>query len=104
MFGEMTKKYVEAAIGSEFENAVKNWGETYNSNHEGYAVLKEEVDETNDELIQIKNKLYDCWTLVKLNRNGLYKQEVEKIKNHAESLALEACQIAAVCGKILNGL
>ena len=60
MFGEMTKKYIESAIGSETENAVKNLGETYNSNHEGYAVLKEEVDEANDELIQIKNKLYDC--------------------------------------------
>lgn len=103
MFGEMTKKQVQAAIESELQNAVEKYGEKYNSSHEGFAVLKEEVDEARDELIYIQNKLYNCWNDVKLNRKKLYELDIKALKSHAESLALEACQIAAVCDKILNG-
>ena len=103
MFSADTIIFVKSAVTSEFQHAVKNYGLTYNSNHESYAVLKEEIDEARDELIQIQNRIYDCWQLVKINRDELYKDEVRRIKEHAESLALEACQIAAVCSKILNG-
>lgn len=103
MFSEDTITFVKSAITSEFQHAVKNYGKSYNSNHESYAVLKEEIDEARDELIQIQNKIYESWQLVKIDRDRLYKDEVAKMKEHAEALALEACQIAAVCSKILNG-
>lgn len=103
MFSEQTIIFVKSAVTSEFQHAVKNYGSTYNSNHESYAVLKEEIDEARDELIQIQNRIYESWQLVKIDRDRLYKDEVAKIKEHAEALALEACQIAAVCSKILNG-
>lgn len=102
MFAEMTKKYVEAAIGSETQQAVEKWGNTYNSLHEGYAVLKEEVDEMRDEHINVKNGMYSMWN--KVRSNSVKKEDVEKIREHAEKLALEAVQVAAVCNKILNGL
>ena len=102
MFDEMTKKYVEAAVGSETQNAVENWGLTYNSLHEGYAVLKEEVEEADYELQGIKNCLNTFWDDIKQNKNPSHN--VQMIKDCAESLSLEACQIAAVCNKILNGL
>lgn len=103
MFSEDTITFVKSAITSEFQHAVKNYGVKYNSNHESYAVLKEEVDEARDELINIQNRLYDCWQVVKTDRDRIYKNKVTKMKEHAEALALEACQIAAVFSKILNG-
>ena len=63
---------------------------------------KEEVDEARDEQIHIKNGVYGLWNDVKENKDA--KSNVEFIRNHAEKLALEACQIAAVCEKILKGI
>lgn len=101
-FSENVKTFVNTAIHVETEEAVAKWGKTYSSLHEGYAVLKEEVDEVRDENIHIKNGLYSMWDSVKTN--DVKKEDVEKIREHAEKLALEAVQVAAVCNKILNGL
>lgn len=100
MFGEMTTQYVKAAIGSETTVAVKNYGDTYNSLHEGVAVLKEEVDESRDEYIAIKNGLYKVWNGIRINE--VKKEDVEYILKHAELLALEAVQVCAVCNKVLK--
>ena len=107
MFGEMTKKYVEAAVGSETQKAVENWGLTYSSLHEGYAVLKEEVEEAGEELTTVKAGLEVVWDAIR--RSDAYTKEeiikhVQAEIDAAERLALEACQVAAVCNKILNGL
>lgn len=103
-FNEMTTSYVKGAIGSEVKNAVENWGERYNSLHEGVAVLKEEVDETRDEYIQIKNLIYDVWNNVRFNNPKVCKTNVKALRDHAEKLALEAVQICAVCEKMLKGI
>lgn len=103
MFDEMTKKYIQAAISSEKQNAIENYGLTYNSDHEAFAVLKEEVEETRDEQIQVKNGLYKFWNEIKNNKN-IDEKNIAFICEHAEKLALEAVQVAAVCKKILNGI
>lgn len=100
MFAEMTTKYIQGAIGSETENAIKNYGEKYASLHEGYAVLKEETDEARDEEIQIKNNMYELWELIKINKKEEVQKRIKNIREHAEKLALEAVQICAVCDKI----
>lgn len=109
MFAEMTKEHVEAAISSELQSAVEKYGEQYNSLHEGYAVLKEEVEETDSENEQLKECLEIFWkNVVKqpdyMRSDDLSKTHIKHIKEHAENLALEACQIAAVCNKILNSI
>lgn len=43
-FHEQSEKLVNELIQAEYENACENWGDKYNSLHEGYAVLKEEVE------------------------------------------------------------
>lgn len=100
MFDEITKSYVKQAIEAETIAAVNNYGEKYNSAHEGYAVLKEKVDEARDEMIEVKNGLYNMWCKIRLDSSR--KKEVESIREHAEKLALEAVQICAVCEKILK--
>lgn len=101
-FSEMTKSYVKGAIESETKNAVENWGEKYNSLHEGYAVLKEEVDEARDENIHVKNGLYNVWNNIRFNNSAACKDNVKQLRDHAEKLALEAVQVCAVCEKILK--
>lgn len=107
MFAEMTKKYVKAAVGAETQKAVENWGLKYASLHEGYAVLKEEVEESDEELNVVKVGLDVVWDAIRGNDRYTTEEmitHVQSEKEHAEQLALEACQIAAVCNKILNGL
>lgn len=102
MFSVMSKVNVKAAIGYETDNAVAKWGERYSSMHEAYAVLKEEVDEARDELVPIRNNMFDFWQDVK--RGKINGAKVDEVRKHAELLALEAVQIAAVCNKIKNSI
>lgn len=104
MFDELSKKYVEAAIGSETQNAVEKFGLTYNSLHEGYAVLKEEVEEAGDKLKAITFHLDVFWRMVKHNEEKAGKKTIALLADDAKQLALEAVQVCAVCNKILNGL
>lgn len=102
MFSENAKTFVQGAIDAETNAAISKWGEKYSSLHEGYAVLKEEVDEARDEHILIRNNLYDFWGSVK--KGNANRKNIEEVRAHAEQLALEAVQVAAVCNKILKGL
>ena len=45
MFDEKTEQKINEAVSLEIVNAVKAHGADYNSNHEAYAVLLEEVEE-----------------------------------------------------------
>ena len=102
MFSENAKTFVQGAIDAETNAAISKWGEKYSSLHEGYAVLKEEVEEARDEQMYIRNGFYKVWNGVKVGE--LKKEDVQQIREHAEKLALEAVQVAAVCNKILNSL
>lgn len=104
MFSETAKQQVNLAIFNETGSAVEKWGDKYSSLHEGYAVLKEEYDEARDEYLQINNNIYDFWRRVKADDRVASKADIEAVRAHAENLALEAVQIAAVCNKILNGI
>lgn len=100
MFSTETKKIIENAIKAEYKNAVKNYGEKYNSLHEGYAVLKEEVEETEKEFQKLNLLFSIFWEECVKGHGDLSEMHAERIKNTAISLILEACQVAAVCEKI----
>ena len=50
MFDEKTEEKINEAVTLEIVNAVKRFGADYNSNHEAYAVLLEEVEEAVEEI------------------------------------------------------
>lgn len=102
MFSNVTEEKIELAIVAETHNACDKWGDNYNSLHEGYAVLKEEVEETDEEMQIVNLRLQWFWDSIR--RNEPSKKSIEVLREHAEKLALEAVQVAAVCNKILNGL
>lgn len=97
MFSSENKRLVLNAIANEYMNITKTHGEVYNSKHEGYAVLLEEVEEATDELHAIENEMLDLWLKVK---NDNYKSELmqnlTEIIEKAVNVALESVQVAAV--------
>ena len=103
MFSELARLHINKAVMTETENAKKKYGDRYNSLHEGYAVLLEEVEEAADDLTYIKNNLGVLWQSIKTNdlKDTTLLTDIE---GTAQMLALEAVQIAAVCTKFKESL
>ena len=102
MFSKKTETKINEAVTLEIVNACKTYGAAYHSDHEGYAVLLEEVEETERDLDYIKNHLVMLWDAVKADSSSEVKANARIIALDAVQLAKEACQIAAVARKILG--
>lgn len=101
-FSPETEKLVNDLIQAEYENACKKWGEKYNSLHEGYAVLLEEVEEVTSEIADLDTWLKTLWRSV---RGGDYYEPiecVEKMKISVENAISELAQVGAVLTKNKN--
>lgn len=101
MFKEKTIELVEKAINEELINA-KGYGEKYTSVFEVYGVLKEEVEETNNEVEEVKGNFTLFWNFIKKNNTEKQKEFLKLIETSAEKTALEALQVCAVCRKALD--
>ncbi len=99
MFSEKTDTLIKQAVDAEFENAKKNWGDSYHSEHEAYAVLLEEVEEVKREYKNIRRIMKHIWSMTK-GTEGKDRRMIEGMVAVATNLAMEACQVAAVCRKI----
>lgn len=98
MFSNETERLVTDAVVAEVQNARK-FGEKYNSNHEGYGVLLEEVDEVYDALRFLEEHKKALWQMVKNNSDCGVKIELTHILSCAIDVAKEAIQVAAVAYK-----
>ena len=95
MIAEKATESINQAVVYELQNIVKKYGAVYNSEHEGYAVLLEEVDEAGDALADVEKKLTDIWLAIKANELKLF--DIHLCNEFALALAEEAVQVAAVC-------
>lgn len=101
---------VDLLSKKELEHANKEFP-LFASDHEAYAVMLEELQESNTELELLKQEIDEYWYECKRNmldkKIGVF-QEVqrnyycEKIKEKAISLACEAIQIAAMAQKTID--
>lgn len=99
MFSKKASYFLLQSIDEELENA-KTWGKDFSSNHEAYAVLKEEVEETSEELDGIKSALNIYWHLIRTNATKESMQLcVKDLDNKAFSAIKELIQVIAVCHK-----
>lgn len=103
MITKVTEKLINDAAVTEYQNAITVYGPSYNSLHEGYAVLKEEVEEVETDFNYIKDHLSDLWQSVKHDDAEDVRAEARLIAKYALYLAEEACQVAAVAKKICKG-
>ena len=96
MIREQTKYFIDKAIYDECHHIITE-KPLFNSDHEGYAVLLEEIEEAETELKHIKQDIQDTWTSIKSDKPP-YK-EIEQLKQRAKMLAAETIQIIAVTDK-----
>lgn len=71
----------------------------FSSPHEGYAVIKEEIEEAVEESHGAAENLEVLWSIIR--ENGVGFESVGYIKERAIKAAAEFVQVAAMCDKYL---
>lgn len=99
-FHENTEELVNGVCMLEFANATENWGETFNSLHEGWAVLKEEVEEVKFNLKIVKDQTKYLWNATKKDNESWRNFTIKEIQKYAIQAMKELAQVWAVCEKI----
>ena len=74
----------------------------FHSQHEGWAVIREEADELSSEIAYLEGYLISMWNYVKTNRADLVEEKAGRVQNYAIRAACEAIQVAAMCRKFLE--
>lgn len=90
---------VDQIVPRELERANKKFPQ-FHSDHEGWAVILEEVTEAEVEMKTIRGNIDGMFDLVRNNVDA--KWVAEKMEYAAINLACEAIQVAAMCKKFLN--
>jgi len=72
----------------------------FQSTHEGYAVLLEEVEEVNLELLRVKRKMSRVWYRTKRNKSTV--ADIEEMRDIAINMAAESIQVIAMCQKFID--
>jgi len=101
MIDEGLRKTVETLAREELQRASKIHP-PFVDMHQGYGVIKEEIEECEEALNTIKTHLDYLWNNVKRDDLFGFKFEAKTIKIHAIELALEAIQVAAVAEKLMD--
>lgn len=111
-FAPDTEKLVNELIQAEYENACKQAGKEFNdeytdkyhSLYEGYAVLKEEIEEASTELKFLDEWLDDFWESIKNNNFCCQKESLKEMTLCVKDGTKELAQVGAVLLKIKNTL
>lgn len=90
---------VEKLAYEELERANSKFG-MFHSTHEGYGVIKEEIEEVEYELSKVKYEMAILWNNIKNNELDLLGIKI--MKRHATNLAAESIQVAAMCQKFID--
>ena len=100
---ENTIELINAVCMLEYSHARENWGETYHSLHEGWAVLKEEVEEAFDSVTVLDSALTDMWDNVRSGYKDLVSRFACSMQETAIVTMMELAQVWAVCEKMKKG-
>ncbi len=87
---------IQKLVQKELNGANKKFP-LFNSPHEGYAIIKEEIEECMDNANPMFETFAAAWYHIKNNKNAF--DEIRQVKEFAEKLAIESIQVAAMCDK-----
>jgi hypothetical protein len=94
---------IETMILSELCEAEKKF-KPFNSGHEGWAIIKEEIDELNIEVSMINEYEKELWLDVKTDNETRKLFEVRRIYDNSIDIIKEAIQVAAMCKRFQKDL
>ena len=98
----LIKQDILPAIKNETDRIISKYGKGYNSNHEFYAVLKEEMEEADYEVLKFKEIInISLWHYIKSDSD--IKTSVDYIKQYATNAIAELVQVIAVCNRFQVG-
>lgn len=96
-------KSVEALTVEELARSYEKFPK-FNSPHEGYAVIKEEIEEHSDDESEMGYICDKLWESVKHNNLNMQKIHIQVLKDCAIHAAAEAIQVAAMTQKYIDSL
>lgn len=103
----MNKLYhkVNILAAMEHNEAAKNYGKTFHSVHEGFAVLMEELAEASDEMMGLEDDaMQDLWCAIREDDAEGAKMAAGGVERFALLLACEAIQVAAMAKKMQDSI
>ncbi len=102
MIDEKATESIEQAVCYELQKIIKEHGVHYHSNHEGYGVILEEVEEAEECLLKLKAKLAFIWQNIKDDNHKILLTLLHELKEYAMALAEEAVQVTAVSERFID--
>lgn len=99
-FAAETQNIVDQLIQAEYKYACENWGDKYNSLHEAYAVLKEEIEEVQNDFNFINNYFNSLWGSIK--QDYAIDHTLICLEDYTKHAMKELAQCGAVLQKIQN--
>jgi hypothetical protein len=104
----LTKEQIQAQIAylakMELVRSYEIGNSRFNSTHEGYAVMKEEIEETQDEAKKLVSQSEILWSAIKQDKHDFAECTARDIYETALAAAYEAVQAAAMARKCLDSL
>lgn len=104
MFAKKTKELIKEAIVGEYDNSKKQHDDRYRNMNEAWGVLAEEIFECKGAYKAMKWNGKTLFKNICKNEKRELRDNVRVCFANALNLAMEACQVAAVCQKILDGV
>lgn len=101
---EELMRAVSDLVDKEYGWAAKTHGGAAASPHEGYALIKEEIEEADQEMERLKKKLAFLWLNVKNDADDMVQRNFEDMKSMAIAGACELIQVAAMADKGIEGI
>lgn len=96
-------KSIEVLTAEELARSYEKFPK-FNSPHEGYAVIKEEVEEHADDIENVVHDLEQLWNYTKTNDSLMQVSYAENLRDSAIHAAAEAIHVAAMAQKYIDSL
>lgn len=92
---------IRGAIDKELTAAMQKHP-PFASLHEAYGVIREELSEALEEFADCERFFDMAWKQIRINHTETALQHISRLKDAAERLAIEACQVSAMCKKAIK--
>lgn len=102
-FEKNTIKNIDELIERELRNANSKYP-LFSSEHEGYAVILEEYEETKYNIELADRTLENIWENIKTNSHDVVVKGIVTLRTEMQMLIAEAIQTAAMCDKMIMSM